>query len=227
VATGSNQATVTFELTSSIKSLISTLTLAYGQFLDSNALSFTITIPPESIPEGAPGNITVNQLDSDINYQFKLRTVIGLFYTYESDVAYLDAITETTTTSDMTTTDAVNDNDTTTLRVTGTTTAPPGPTTPGRPTTPSTTVAPTTPGAITTPTTPGAVNNYSTTATEAISTNDISSLAPTILEVVPTTSGSIMVNWTKLEGASGYVVRYFDETGDLDGFKSVSLPLNT
>ena len=175
------------------------LTLAYGQFLDSNALSFTTPIPPESIPEDGPGNITATQLDSDINYQFKLLTVIGQYYTYESEVVHLDAATETTTTSDVTITDAVNDNDTTTPRVTGTTMAPPGTTTPGRPTTPGTTAGPTT-------------SNAS---------------APTIIQAVATTFESIMVTWSKLDGASGYVVRYFDESGDLENFKSVRLCVHT
>ena len=189
------------------------LTLAYGQFLDSNALSFTTPIPPESIPEDGPGNITATQLDSDISYQFKLLTVIGRYYTYESAVVHLDASTETMTTSDVTTgtTDAVNDNDTTTLRVTGTTTAPPGPTTPGRPTTPEIPISPSR------STTPGTTAGPTTSNTSA----------PTIIQVVATTFESIMVTWSKLDGASGYVVRYFDESGDLDNFKSVSLCVHT
>ena len=187
------------------------LTLAYGQFLDTNGPSFTILIPLESIPEDAPGSITAIQLDSDISYQFKLRTVIGQYYTYESEVVRLDAATETTTTSDVTTTDAVNDNDTTTPRVTGTTVAPPGPTTPGRPTTPE---IHTTPGR---PTTPG--------TTVGPTTSNAS--APTIIQVVAATFESIMVTWSKLDGASGYVVRYFDESGDLENFKSVRLCMHT
>ena len=76
---------VTFELTSSIKPLITTLKLIYGQSLDANAV--TLTIPPESIPEGdAPGIITTTQLSqiNNTNYQFKLRTVIGLYTLIES-----------------------------------------------------------------------------------------------------------------------------------------------
>ena len=203
VATGNKQAMVTFELTSSIKPLISTLKLIYGQSLDTNAL--TLTIPPESIPEGAPGNITAAQLSqiNVINYQFKLQTVIGL-YTYESEVVFLYPSAETTTAADGTTTDAVNNNDTTTVAET-------------------TAVAETeTDG----PTTTDAVNRYyTTTGTEAISTTDepTSFSAPTITQIVATGSKSILVIWSKLDGASGYVIRYFNETGNLDGFKSVSL----
>ena len=220
---GSNQATVTFELAGSIKPLISTLNLIYGQFLDSNALTFTVPISPESIPDdGTPGNITATQVPhvNSINYQFKLRTTIGL-YTYESGVASLYPIAETTTAADRTTTDTVNDNDTTTLIET--TTAVHRPTTPGATDRP-TTVRPTTPGATLRPTTPGTVNDYyTTTVTEAISTDDDSPTAPTIIQVVATASGSIMVTWSRLDGASGYVVRYFDETGDVDELKMVSL----
>lgn len=215
IATGNNQATVTFELRNGIKPLISTLSLIYGQFLDVNALTFNVPIPSESIPdfEGAPGNITATQLDTDISYQFKLITVIGL-YVYESEVVILDAITETTTPSDVATTDAVIGNDTTTLTDTTVSTH--------IPTTPATTTA--------RPTTPGATNDYCTTAavTEAISTDDGSSLVPMIteLEVVATSSQSILVTWSKLDGVSGYIVRYFDETGNLNELKSVSLHIH-
>ena len=220
IATGNNQATVTFELRNGIKPLISTLSLIYGQFLNVNALTFNVPIPSESIPdfEGAPGNITATQLDTDISYQFKLITVIGL-YTYESEVVILDAVTENTTASDMATTDAVTSNDTTTL--TDTTVSSHIPTTPGttttRPTTPSTTTA--------RPTTPGATNDYYTTAavTEAISTDDGSSLVPMITEVVANSPQSILVAWSKLNGVSGYVIHYFDETGNLNKSMSVSL----
>ena len=248
MVTGDNQATVTFELTSSIKPFISTLNLIYGQFLDSNALTFTTPIPPESIPDdGSPGNVTATQLAqvNSINYQFKLRTTIGL-YMYESNVVYLYPIAETTTTADRATTDAVNDNNITTITETTTATHRPTtpdatdrpttvrPATPGttdrpttvRPTTPGTTdrpttVRPTTPDATVRPTTPGAVNT--TTVTEAMSTDNANLTAPTIIQVVATASGSIMVTWSKLDGASGYVVRYFDETGDLDELKNVSI----
>ena len=232
MVTGDNQATITFELTSSIKPLISTLNLIYGQFLDSNALTFTTPIPPESIPDDdTPGNITVTQIAhiNSINYQFKLRTMIGL-YMYESDVVYLYPIAETTTAADRATTDTMNDNDTTTLIETMADTH--RPTTPGTTDRP-TTIRPTTPGGTerpTTvrPTTPGSVNNYyTTTGTEAISTDDANPTAPTIIQVVATASGSIMVTWSKLDGASGYVIRYFDETGDVDELKNVSLLRNT
>ena len=215
IATGNNQATVNFELKNGIKPLISSLTLIYGQFLDVNALTFTVSILSESISnfEGATGNITATQLDTDISYEFKLITVIGL-YTYESEVVILDAVTENATTSDMATTDAVTSNDTTTLTDTTVSTH--------IPTTPSTTT--------TRPTTPGATNDYCTTAaiTEAISTDDGNSLVPMIteLEVVATSSQSILVTWSKLDGVSGYIVRYFDETGNLNDFRSVSLHIH-
>ena len=149
--------------------------------------------------------------------------MIGLC-TYESEVVILDAITENMTSSDMATTDAVIGNDTTTL--TDTTVSTHIPTTPG-----TTTARPTTPGTTTArPTTPGATNDYCTTAavTEAISTDDGSSLVPMIteLEVVATSSQSILVTWSKLDGVSGYIVRYFDETGNLNEFRSVSLHIH-
>ena len=152
---------VTFELTSSIKPLITTLKLIYGQSLDANTL--TLTIPPESIPEGdAPGVITITQLSqiNNINYQFQLRTVIGL-YTYESEVAFLYPSAETTTTADTTTTDDVNSNGMTT-----------------------TTEAMTATERSTTTTTEAVNGDGTTTVTEAMTTTDRSTATTDVVKLI-------------------------------------------
>ena len=72
----------------------------------------------------------------------------------------------------------------------------------------------------------GVTNSYyTTTATEAISTDQepTSFSAPIIIfitQVMATASGSIVVTWSRVNGASGYEVRYYNEIGNLDGLKS-------
>ena len=86
---------MTFELSDSIKPLITTLRLSYGEILDANAMTTAISV--EGIPAGAQGSVDIRELSNlnQTNYQFRLETVIG-FYTYESDVVSLYPTTEVT-----------------------------------------------------------------------------------------------------------------------------------
>lgn len=245
VVTGNKEATVTFAVTDSIKPLISSLQLIYGQALDSDS-AMTLTLP--SI--GTSETIVVSQLSqvNSINYQFKLRTVIGL-YTYESNVAQLHTSTEPVTsatssaTTDITTAAVMA---TTEPEITMTTAAEEISTTEGTTLTGelttsaegttmemSTTEGTTVTGESTT------TAEGTTTAEDAVTTEDAETTSPVLLPttpppsilpapmitqvLVPSGTRSILVMWSKLDEASGYAVLYHDKSGNLVGVKTVSV----
>ena len=165
---------MTFNLTSSILPLITSLKLVYGRSLQVDPI--LNPIPPEEIPADGQSSVVVSQLPNvdSINYLFQLRTVIG-FYTYDSAVVQLYPMTEATPT------------DVTTL-------------------------------------TPGTSANGTTSFTPSISPPFLP--APTTVQVAtPVVPTSILVTWSKLADASGYVIQYYNDS-ELVGVTSVSVHMH-
>lgn len=162
---------VTFNLTSSILPLITSLKLVYGLSLQVNPL--LNLIPMEEISTDGEGNMVVAQLPdaNSVNYLFRLQTVIG-FYVYDSDVVQLNPTTEATPT-DMTT-----------------------------------------------------LSSGSSTGDETTFTPSMSEFflpAPmTVLVGTPVMPTSILVMWSKLAKAIGYVIHYYNDN-ELVGVISVSV----
>lgn len=162
---------VTFNLTSSILPLITSLKLVYGLSLQVNPL--LNLIPMEEISTDGEGNMVVAQLPdaNSVNYLFRLQTVIG-FYVYDSDVVQLNPTTEATPT-DMTTLPS------------------------------------------------GSSTGDETTFTPSMS--EFFLPAPmTVLVGTPVMPTSILVMWSKLAKAIGYVIHYYNDN-ELVGVISVSV----
>ena len=176
---GNNRATIAFELTTSIKPLITSLTLIYGEL---NSEAMTIEISLGDIQANGRGSVEARELDqaNNVNYLFQLQTVIGL-YTYDSNIVPLHPTTTEVPTTPLPTTPSMGE----------------GPTTP-LPSTPSMGEVPTT------------------------SSPSVLPAPETVRIQSPATSRSVVVTWSKLNSASGYVVQYFDESGELVGVNSVS-----
>ena len=161
MVSGNSTATVTFELSDSIKPLISTLDLVYGEILNTGSKIRTTSVSLDEIAVGGQGSVVARDLNDiqDVNYKFMLRTVTGL-YTYESAIVELYPTADNSTDAATTATD--------------------------------TTLAPVLP-------------------------------APTIVQVdTINRSRSILITWSKLVDASGYVIQVYTETNDLATVKSVS-----
>ena len=161
MVSGNSTATVTFEFSDSIKPLISTLNLVYGETLNTGSKIRTTSVSLDENLVGGQGSVVARDLNDiqDVNYKFMLRTVTGL-YTYESAIVELYPTADNSTDAATTATD--------------------------------TTLAPVLP-------------------------------APTIVQVdTINRSRSILITWSKLVDASGYVIQVYTETNDLATVKSVS-----
>ena len=168
---GARKVNVTFNLTSSILPLITSLKLVYSLSLQVDPL--LEPIPLEEISTNGEGCVVVTQLPdaNSVNYFFRLQTVVG-FYIYDSDVVQLNPTTEATPTYMTTLPSGSSTSD-------------------GTPFTPS----------MSAPFLP----------------------APTTVQVgTPIMPTSILVMWSKLAGAIGYVIRYYNDS-ELVGVISVSV----